>query len=111
MQRMPPTSLKVTLRALDLGSKLSLSDALKMEYRIASRMIQSSNFHNGMFSESIKVIHYIRRLHFFLNPGVRALLIVKDNRPTWHPARIEDVDDGHISSLFEPLPNNEDISL
>lgn len=44
-------------------------------------------------------------------PGVRALLITKDNNPKWNPARIEDVTDERVKSFFRPLPNNEDLKM
>ena len=43
-----PTSLKVTLRALKLGSTLTLGECLQMDYRIASYTLKnSSDLHEG----------------------------------------------------------------
>ncbi len=41
--------------------------------------------------------------------GVRALIIDKDNRPHWNPARIEDVDPAKVAAHFEPLPRDLDL--
>lgn len=43
--------------------------------------------------------------------GVRALLITKDNKPKWNPARIEDVTDEHVQSFFRSLPAGEELVL
>ncbi|XP_055304663.1 3-hydroxyisobutyryl-CoA hydrolase, mitochondrial-like isoform X2 [Sitodiplosis mosellana] len=89
LRTVSPTSLKVTLRLLDLGSNFSLGECLQMEYRLAVRCVEDSDFHEG----------------------VRALLITKDNNPKWNPPRIEDVTEERVKSFFQPLPNNEDLKM
>lgn len=44
---MSPGSLKITLRALQRGSQLDLSQCLQMEYRIACRALQNKDFIEG----------------------------------------------------------------
>lgn len=43
-----PTSLKVTFKALQQGSMMSLPDCLKMEYRIAHQMMHIPDFFEGV---------------------------------------------------------------
>lgn len=78
-----PTSLKVALRLLRQGrSMASFADEMAVEFRLAVRMASSHDFIEG----------------------VRALLIDKDNKPRWNPARIEDVGAAAIDDLFAPAP-------
>lgn len=39
--------------------------------------------------------------------GVRAVIIEKDNKPKWIPARLEDVEDSFISALFKKFDEQE----
>ena len=39
--------------------------------------------------------------------GVRALIIDKDNKPSWSPKSIEDVEDGFVDEFFHSLTENE----
>ncbi len=82
-----PQSLKVTLRQLREGARMSsFAEALVMEYRLGGRIVRTHDFQEG----------------------VRAVIIDKDNAPRWSPARIEDVSDAHIASLFAPLTDGEE---
>jgi enoyl-CoA hydratase/carnithine racemase len=76
-----PTSLRVTLRQLQMGGRLSFDDCMQLEYALTCRFIQG---------------------HDFLE-GIRALLIDKDNKPAWQPAQIEAVKTADIDRYFEPL--------
>jgi enoyl-CoA hydratase len=75
-----PLSLKVTLRQLALGATLDLEDCLRMEYRLVQAFMRGHDFFEG----------------------VRALLIDKDNKPRWQPARLEDVSDAQVAACFAP---------
>ena len=80
-----PTSLKVALRSLQLGKKNSFEDCMKMEFRMGNKVMNDHDFYEG----------------------VRALIIDKDNKPSWSPKSIEDVEDGFVDEFFHSLTENE----
>ena len=82
-----PTTLKVALRLIREGAgREGFAGEMAVEYRLAVRMT---------------------RRHDFLD-GVRALLVDKDNAPTWSPPRLEDVTGTMLDELFSPLPAGEE---
>ena len=80
-----PTSLKVALRSLQLGRKNSFEDCMKMEFRMVNKVMNDHDFYEG----------------------VRALIIDKDNKPSWSPKSIEDVEDDFVDEFFHSLTENE----
>ena len=80
-----PTSLKVALRSLQLGKKNSFEDCMKMEFRMVNKVMNDHDFYEG----------------------VRALIIDKDNKPSWSPKSIEDVEDSFVDEFFHSLTENE----
>ena len=80
-----PTSLKVALRSLQLGRKNSFEDCMKMEFRMVNKVMNDHDFYEG----------------------VRALIIDKDNKPSWSPKSIEDVEDSFVDEFFHSLTENE----
>lgn len=80
-----PTALKLTLRELRRGKSLSLRQCLAMEYRLASRVI-----HTYDFSE-----------------GVRAVLVDKRRVPQWNPANLAAVPERVVEDAFKPLGADE----
>ncbi len=64
----------------------SMADDLVTEYRLASRIVTS---------------------HDFLE-GVRAVIVEKDNRPAWDPATLAGMTDAMVEALFAPLPAGEE---
>ena len=60
---------------------LSVDEVLKIDYRLACRSVDRHDYFEG----------------------VRALLIDKDQKPRWEPARLEDVTDAMIDGYFKPL--------
>lgn len=85
-----PLAMKLTMAAMRRAKSLgSLERALEVEYRLCVRL-----FDRGEFTE-----------------GIRALLIDKDRKPKWNPARLEEVDEALIASMFAPLPAGEDIHI
>lgn len=47
MSKMSPTSMKVTMKELELGSKLTLDKCLQMEYRLVCHYVDDSDFAEG----------------------------------------------------------------
>jgi enoyl-CoA hydratase len=85
-----PTSLAIALRQMHIGETLGIDEALRLEFRIASRVGEGHDFYEG----------------------VRATIIDKDNRPAWRPAEIEKIVPAEIDAVFAPLPSGElDFSL
>jgi len=81
-----PMSCKVSLRLLAEGaSRASFADEMRAEYALASRVVRTHDFREG----------------------VRALLIDKDNSPQWDPAAPEEVTEEMLDVLFAPLPEQE----
>jgi enoyl-CoA hydratase len=80
-----PTSLKVTFRQMTEGRALGMDGCMRMEYRIANRMLQGHDFYEG----------------------VRAVLIDKDGTPRWDPATLADVRAGDVDAYFAPLLEGE----
>ena len=76
-----PTSMKLAERQLRIVDGLSIDAVLKTDYRLACRSVDGHDYFEG----------------------VRALLIDKDQKPHWNPARLEDVTDAMIDAYFAPL--------
>lgn len=89
LSKMSPTSLKLTFEQLKRGKTMTLPECLKMEFRMACRVLESKDFYEG----------------------VRAVLIEKTGKPQWNPAKLEDVTEQMIGSYFEPLPRQEELQL
>lgn len=85
MRTKSPTSCKVTFQQVRLGKTLSMDENMRMEWRIASRMPKGHDFYEG----------------------VRALIVDKDNKPAWKPARLEDVTAAEVEAYFRPLGEGE----
>ena len=82
-----PQTLKVAWRQLRTGAALDDFAANRaMEYRIGSRGV---------------------RRHDFLE-GVRAVIIDKDNAPSWDPPTVAAVSDTLLDDIFAPLPADEE---
>lgn len=80
LHKRSPTMLAVTLEQLRRGARLSLADCFRMELNLVHGC-----FEQGDFLE-----------------GIRALLVEKDNRPHWRPARLADVTAAAIDKFFAP---------
>ncbi|NXE76571.1 HIBCH protein, partial [Cochlearius cochlearius] len=85
INKLSPTSLKMTLRQLREGASMSLQDVFTMEYRLSQACMRGHDFYEG----------------------VRAVLIDKDQAPRWKPAALEEVSDEFVDDCFKPLGNND----
>ncbi len=82
-----PQTCKVALRQLAESQDLdSFADNMRMEYRIASRVLTRPDFAEG----------------------VRAVIVDKTNDPKWDPATPEGVTEELLDSIFAPLPADEE---
>jgi len=81
-----PLSTKITLRLIRTGTFLdSTKEALKIEHRVLSRLVRSSNF----------------------SEGVRAVHVDKDHCPNWAPRSMNHVTYDMVSQYFSPLRDGE----
>ncbi|XP_057600489.1 3-hydroxyisobutyryl-CoA hydrolase, mitochondrial isoform X2 [Hippopotamus amphibius kiboko] len=85
INKMSPTSLKITLRQLMEGSSKTLQEVLTMEYRLSQACMRGHDFHEG----------------------VRAVLIDKDQNPKWKPADLKEVTDEDLNNHFKSLGSND----
>jgi len=76
-----PTSLKITHRQVTEGAAKDLKACLEMEFRMTQGCMANKDFFEG----------------------VRAVLIDKDNTPSWSPAALEEVSDEDVAAYFAPL--------
>ena len=82
-----PQTCKVALRQLQESTALTdFADNMRMEYRIASRVLVRPDFAEG----------------------VRAVIVDKTNDPKWNPPTPEEVSEELIESIFAPLPEGEE---
>ena len=82
-----PQTCKVALRQLSHGARFAdFADNMRMEYRIAARVLTRHDFIEG----------------------VRAVIIDKDNAPRWNPATLEGVTDTLLDEIFAPLPADQE---
>ncbi|KAF5295069.1 hypothetical protein FQA39_LY13220 [Lamprigera yunnana] len=78
LQKMSPTSLKITMKVLCFGSKVDLDKCLQMEFRIACECLPNKDFFEG----------------------VRSLKIDKDQKPQWSPNLLKEVTDEMVNRYF-----------
>jgi enoyl-CoA hydratase len=76
-----PTSQAIALRQMALGRAIDFDQALRMDYRIVTRICRSRDFYEG----------------------VRAVIVDKDNRPQWSPAPSP----AEVDAYFAPLGDGE----
>ena len=80
-----PTSLKITMRQLQIGRELDLETALALEYRLTQHVMAAHDFYEG----------------------VRAMLIDKDQKPHWRPAKLGEVSDDIVDAYFTSIGDRE----
>jgi enoyl-CoA hydratase len=84
MRTKSPTSMAIALEQMRRGAHLSFAEAMRMEFRIVSRIAEGVDFYEG----------------------VRAVIIDKDQNPRWTPAAIEAVEPALIEAYFAPLADD-----
>lgn len=82
-----PTSLKLALAQLRQGRTMPYDDVVRMEYRMACRILLAPNFFEG----------------------VRAAIVDRDRAPRWQPDRLDAVTDAAIAAYFAPLPPDAEL--
>jgi len=89
LERLSPTSLKVTLEALRRGKmeSMDIAKTLQMEFRMGQR--------------------FVRHQESDLFEGVRAKLVEKDHSPKWNPSNINSVTNEYVMSFFDSLGKHE----
>ncbi|HEY8567321.1 MAG TPA: enoyl-CoA hydratase/isomerase family protein [Beijerinckiaceae bacterium] len=80
-----PTSLVIALEQMRRGEAMDFEEAMALEFRIVSRILDGSDFYEG----------------------VRATIIDKDGKPRWSPADLAGVTDDLIAPYFAPLGDAE----
>lgn len=80
-----PSSLKVSLRAMQMGATLDFDACMKQEYRLACRFLEGHDFPEG----------------------IRAVILHKDQNPVWRPATLEQVTKLDVEKYFAPLATEE----
>lgn len=76
-----PTSLKVTLLALNEAKEMDFDQCMRQEFRLVSRFLLAHDFIEG----------------------IRALIIDKDQTPIWQPAELSAVSNEVVEEYFAPL--------
>tara|TARA_B100000212_G_scaffold185298_1_gene139827 strand:+ start:2376 stop:3413 length:1038 start_codon:yes stop_codon:yes gene_type:complete len=84
IEQKSPTSLKVALRSLRLGKNISFEDCMQMEFRMVNKVMNDHDFYEG----------------------VRALIIDKDNNPSWKPSSISEVEENFVDKFFSSLDDD-----
>jgi len=87
LKKMSPTSMCVTLEQMKRGGSMSFDDVFKMEYRMSQKFMKEADFHEG----------------------VRAVLLDKDNKPSWSPSSINDIKEEDIQAYFGNLPADQEL--
>ena len=85
IRKKSPTSLKIAFAQFKRGKSLDLASALKLEFRLASHLVGSHDYREG----------------------IAARIAGKGRTPRWQPASLEAVDDAAIERLFETRVEDE----
>lgn len=85
MRGKSPTSQAIALRQMELGADMTFEEAMRLEFRIVSRICRGHDFYEG----------------------VRATIIDKDQSPHWRPAAEDPLDPAAIEAYFAPLGGDE----
>lgn len=80
-----PTSLKLALAQVRFGAIHDFETCMRAEMRIVSRVVKAHDFYEG----------------------VRAVIVDKDNKPTWNPQTLSEVTTEAIEAYFASLDGGE----
>ena len=83
-----PTSLKIALAQMRLGTSLDFEACLRTEFRIVSRVVTGHDFYEG----------------------IRAVIVDKDHSPRWRPPALDAVSDADVERYFAPVADELDLS-
>ncbi len=84
-----PISLKTAFRQIRAGAEASdFAEVMAMEMRVAARLVAAHDF----------------------TEGVRAVILDKDNAPSWDPASLAGVSEAMLDGIFAPLPAGQEWS-
>lgn len=80
LNKMSPTSLKITIEAFKRGKHMSIMECLDMDLCLVLNMLEETD---------LDVVE-----------GVRAFLIDKDYKPLWNPRTLDKVTDQYVENFF-----------
>ncbi|WP_186420737.1 enoyl-CoA hydratase/isomerase family protein [Bosea sp. CS1GBMeth4] len=80
-----PTSVAIAFEQMRRGRALGFAEAMQLEFRIVSRIARGHDFYEG----------------------VRAVVIDKDQAPSWRPQTLEELDPAAVAAHFAPLGETE----
>lgn len=76
-----PTSLKVSLKAMQEGARMDFDACMRQEFRLVTRFLLGHDFAEG----------------------IRAVIIDKDQSPHWKPETLQAISNEAVSQYFAPL--------
>ncbi|KAG2185507.1 hypothetical protein INT44_002300 [Umbelopsis vinacea] len=88
MLELSPTSLKITLQQLRIGAKRSIADCFKMEYKLAEKIVFSSEFHEGVTAK-----------------------LINRTQPKWNPATLSEISNDSILKTYFEAPGENQLTL
>jgi len=88
IRKKSPTSLKIAFAQIQRGKALDLASALKLEFRLASHLIKTHDYREG----------------------IAARIAGKGRVPQWQPATLEKVSDEAVAHLFD-TPAEDELDL
>lgn len=85
LRKKSPTSLKIAFRQMQLGKTLTLAESLKLEFRLASQLIATQDFREG----------------------IDARIAGRGRAPKWQPPTLGEVADERIEKMFATPADRE----
>jgi enoyl-CoA hydratase len=85
LHKFSPTSIKIALKQLAEGARLTFDECMIMEYRMSQACMDGHDFYEG----------------------IRAVLIDRDHEAKWDPAALSGVDEARVEDHFRPLGEND----